>query len=139
MGIGVAVRNHEGALLAALCATKEMVTDPGTTEALAALQAAELARRLDLRQVVLEGDALEIVNILKLDGAWLGSYGYVIQDANSILGSCQIWSVSHTYREGNGVAHNLAKLALSLGQDVLWTENFPDCILDLVLAEHALV
>lgn len=116
-----------------------MVTDPSTTKALAAWHASELARRLDLRQVVLEGDTLEIVNILKLDGTWLGNYDSVIQDAKSILGSCQIWRVSHAYREGNGVAHNLAKLALSLGQNVLWTENFPDCIWDLVLVEQALV
>jgi hypothetical protein len=77
--------------------TKEMVTDPGTAEALAAWHAAKLARRLDLRQVVLEGDALEVVNLLKLDRTWLCSYGYVIQDVKSILGSCQIWRVSHTY------------------------------------------
>ena len=101
MAIGVAVQNHEGVLLASLCATRKLVTNFGTVEAPAAWQAAELTRRLELRQVVLEGDALEIINIFKLDRAWLGNYGYVIQDAKHILGCCQEWRVNHIYREGN--------------------------------------
>jgi hypothetical protein len=133
MGIRVAVQNHDGVLLASLCASRELVTDSGTAEALAAWQAAELTQMLELRQVVLEGDALEIINIFKLDGAWRGNYGYVIQDAKHILGCCQEWRVNHIYLEGNGVAHSLAKLALSLGQDMLWADGFPVCIRELYL------
>jgi hypothetical protein len=57
MGIGVAVRDHKGMLLASLCATKEQITDPGTAEAIAAWHAAKLAQRLGLRRIVLEGNA----------------------------------------------------------------------------------
>ncbi|XP_059429220.1 uncharacterized protein LOC132163035 [Corylus avellana] len=101
IGIGVAVRNSNSTLLALLCASKTMLTDPGTAEALAAWHAAEITRRLGLRQVVLEEDALEVINVLKMDEGWLGSYGQVIQDAKTLLGHCLEWRVRHTLREGN--------------------------------------
>ena len=42
MGIGVIVRNHNGAILAALVALRQYIIDPTTAEALAAWKMAEL-------------------------------------------------------------------------------------------------
>lgn len=86
MGIGIAIRKSEGILVSSMSAVKENVTDLGTAEALAAWQAAEVAQRLGLRRVVLEGDALAVINIFKMDEPWLGSYGHILQDAKQRLG-----------------------------------------------------
>lgn len=68
MGLGVAVRDHEGKLIAALCATKDYIIYPATAEAIAARKAADLSRRMGLEKVILEGDALEIVTMFGHQG-----------------------------------------------------------------------
>jgi ribonuclease HI len=60
MGMGLVVRDHAGQLIAALCASKDHITDPTSAEALAASKAAELCHRLGLEKVILEGDAVEV-------------------------------------------------------------------------------
>jgi hypothetical protein len=35
------------------------------------------------------------------------------------------FSVQYVRREANGAAHKLAKLALSLGEDKIWRDDFP--------------
>ncbi|KAE8076819.1 hypothetical protein FH972_015444 [Carpinus fangiana] len=69
--------------------------------------------------------ALEVVTLLNRDEAWLGSYGQIIQDAQQVLQYCMEWKATHVPRAGNGVAHSLAKMALSVGQEVIWQDDFP--------------
>lgn len=135
MGMGIAIWDHDGVLLAAFCATRDFTTEPATAEALTAWQAVELSRCLGLLRVVLEGDALEFVK-LKNEETWLGSYGHVLQDAKQKLRQCMEWKVTHVHRQGDSVAHCLAKLALNVQHEILWTDNFPLCIWDLVNNEQ---
>lgn len=128
MGMGIAILDHNGTLLAALCATKDFITDPTTAEAYAVLKAVEFSHSLGLRRIILEGDALEIVSKLKHDENWLGSYGNILLEEKQLLCTCIDWKVQHVHRQGNRVAHQLAKLALQLQQETIWTNNFPSCI-----------
>jgi hypothetical protein len=68
---------------------------------------------------VLEGDALEVVNVLRTNEIWLGRYGHIVQDARDMLRQCQEWQINHVHRQGNSVAHGLAKLALNITGDVM--------------------
>jgi hypothetical protein len=78
MGIGVIARDHEGNVLAMLCTKKEHISDPTMAEAVVAWRAVNLARRLDLQSIMLEGDALEIVQALQEDkGCWSTLYATV--------------------------------------------------------------
>jgi hypothetical protein len=85
MGMGIAIRDYRGKLLVAYCATREFITDPATAEALTAWQAAELSHRLGLQNIVLEGDALVVVNVLRTEETWLGRYGHILQDAKHMI------------------------------------------------------
>jgi peptidyl-tRNA hydrolase len=58
-------------------------------EALAAWNVAELSLSLGLRKIVIERDALEVVQALRKEGTWRGSYGQAVQDANHRLSSLQ--------------------------------------------------
>ncbi|XP_059434317.1 uncharacterized protein LOC132167380 [Corylus avellana] len=136
MGMGIAIRDHGGELLAAYCATRDYITDAATAEALTAWQAVEISQSLGLEKVVLEGDAMEVVKVLRNEEVWLGSYGHVLQEAKQKLCQCMEWKVSHVHRQGNNVAHSLAKLALTIQQEILWTDNFPLCIRELVITEQ---
>ena len=63
--MGVIAREHEGKAIAMFCANKGRVQDPTMAEAVAVWEAIELAHRLGLRRLILEGDVLEIVQMLK--------------------------------------------------------------------------
>ena len=75
MGIGIVVRDHEGSVLAAMCSTKDYITDPGNAKALAAWHVVELSMRLGLVRVMLEGNALRVINVFNQEEQWMGSYG----------------------------------------------------------------
>jgi hypothetical protein len=61
--------------------------------------------------------------------------GHVIEDIKVGLRNFQQWKVSFTKREGNQVAHLLAKFAVKNGVDIVWSES-PDCIRETVLLEQ---
>jgi hypothetical protein len=65
IGVGVVARDHEGVLVSAMCATKDFIIEPTTVEAETAQKTVELSLQLGWQKLVLEGDVLEIVNILK--------------------------------------------------------------------------
>lgn len=52
----------------------------------------------------------------------------LIQDAISLLNSFSTWANSHVKREGNQIAHALAKNALAIESNVIDLEVIPDCI-----------
>jgi hypothetical protein len=45
--------------------------------------------------------------------------------------------VHYIHHEANRVAHRLAKLALTLGMDKVWRDEFPKCMHDIVSTEQA--
>jgi hypothetical protein len=115
-----------------LCETVDHIQDPAIAESLAARRGVELGLSLGLRKIILEGDALEIVGVLNKEGVSYGKYGQVLNDTKFQLGRFQKYVVRHVGREINRAAHALAKLALSLGSNRLWREDFPSCLDALV-------
>jgi hypothetical protein len=71
MGVGILVRNDEGAVLAAVCATVPSITDPPVAEAVALWRAVSLGREMNLPSIHLEGDSLEIIQAVKQGGSLL--------------------------------------------------------------------
>ena len=138
MGVGVIARDHKGTVLAMFCATKRYVQDPTMAEAVAAWEAMELAQRLDLRRFILEGDALEIVQMLRQEGGCGTIYGQLLNDVKEQLRRWQGWEIQHISRRGNSVAHHLTKLALEQDGNIEWRDGFPSSILDLAFSESSL-
>jgi ribonuclease HI len=137
MGVGVIIRDAEGLVVASLCSTVPSITDPPTAEAIAAWKAAELCHALGLQRVILEGDALAIVQGLRQEAPSWCQYGLLLEDTRSILNSLPFWKVTHVRREANGAAHGLAQAALHQSLDCIWYNSCPDFIQSLVLAEQA--
>jgi ribonuclease HI len=65
MGVGIIIRTHEGEVMATKCSTKPYITDPQTAEVVAAWTAANLVWQLELKDVILEGDSLPVVQVLR--------------------------------------------------------------------------
>jgi hypothetical protein len=125
IGVGVIVRNHEGGVIAMMCEIINFIQDPVTAEALAARRAVEFSRTLGVGELILEGDALQIVEALQSEDGGRSLYGVIIEDALQIMQSFLNCKVSFIHREGNEEAHKLAKLAISLGENKVWREDYP--------------
>jgi ribonuclease HI len=125
MGIGVILRDCNGEVLATLSAPKEYITAPDIAEATATLRAVYFCQELGFHQVILEGDALLVVQALNTGGTNWCRYGHLLDEAKGILNSFQSWSVQHVRRTNNEAAHCLAKKALSLCEEQVFIEDIP--------------
>ena len=63
---------------------------------------------------MVEGDSSTVTKALSTKNPALASYGLLIEDARVLERNFTELSYSHTKREGNKVAHCLARLALNL-------------------------
>ena len=81
MGMGIAVRDREKVLRAALCATRGFITEPAIAEAIVAKKAMKVSQWLGVEKVILERDAMEIVNVFSNKERWMGTYGSIIHEA----------------------------------------------------------
>ena len=80
-------------------------------ETLAAAKALQFAIDLGLSKVIPEGDSEIIINAMNENSQSLASFGLLIQDVKNIANYFHCISFSHVHRDGNCVAHNLAKHA----------------------------
>jgi hypothetical protein len=122
--------------LASLCATVPFISDPAIAEAYAAWKAAGLCCELGLQRIILEGDASVIVQALQQTDPSRSPYGQLIGDIQSMLNRLPFWQVSHVPRLVNGVAHRLAKAAITQSINCVWHHGYPDFIQEYVLAEQ---
>lgn len=113
MGVGIIVRDSDGAVVAALCSTIPYIFDPTLAEGVSLWRVVLLCLDLEIPRLILEGDSHEIVQALLQGGLCWSRYGYLIEEARHKLNGLQELSVTHTQREANKVAHRLAKAALN--------------------------
>ena len=104
---------------------------------MAASKALEFARELGIAKAVLEGDSQVVIMTLNSKTYVLAPYGSLIQDSLTLSNSFSKLSYSHTKREGNTVAHNLAKLVVNLTNYVIWMEDVPSDVLSSYQADLA--
>jgi ribonuclease HI len=61
LGLGAVIRDHNGFMCASKSLTRPGMLDPTAAKALAAIMAISLYNELGIRQVLLEGDARNVV------------------------------------------------------------------------------
>ena len=134
-GIGVVVRNEKGEVMASLA---EKIPSPESVEmleALAARRAAIFSVELGLHQVVIEADSETVFKALLGWCLERSSIGHIIKDCKSVSDFLQTCSFSHTRRQGNRVAHALAKRARMSSPLLVWMESIPPDISYLVYVD----
>ena len=133
-GLGVIIRDRKGLVMASMAARISQQLQPVEIEALAANKALEFAREMDIKDAVLEGDSLLVMKALNFKNTGLAPFGLLLQDSLDISSRFSKLSYSHTEREGNTIAHNLAQLAFNLTNCVIWMEDIPS---DVMTSYHA--
>jgi len=83
----------------------------------------------------LETDSKLVVDALNGRTKLLNYTSSFIHDALSLGSQFPDISFSYVSRNANNVAHELAQLALSLGEEIIWLEECPSCVAALVEQE----
>ena len=131
---GVVARNSDGQLIASLAQQLNQAYKAIEIEAMEATWASEFAVELGLDRVVVKGDSSIVTTALKTKKPSLVSYGFLISDVyvfERFFFSSEL-SYSYTKREGNKVAHHLAKLAINFPDSVIWIEDVPPLVFSFV-------
>lgn len=120
-GICVVIQDKNESFVAATTINFIGVSSTVLAESLAASASVLFARNLGMVQLEVQGDAMLVVNALQSDTATLahGSFGNVLNDARQVLKSFQSWKVTFGRRETNKIAHRLARLGLSLDDQIV--------------------
>ncbi|KAK1587034.1 hypothetical protein Q3G72_008784 [Acer saccharum] len=123
-----AVRDRSGRVLASSCRNVKANYQPQIAEALAILDGLRLAVSRNWLHVVMESDALVVVQAIILKASPSSEVGVVVE---------RFFVVSFLFvpRLLNKVAHGLAKLALTHDGESLWLEDCPLCVESLVLGD----
>ena len=96
---------------------------------IAATRALEFGHETGLTDAILEGDSELIVNSLKTGRATMASVEPLIQDATHFSGLYTKLLCSHCRRDGNKLAHSLARFSIHVPNYLAWMEEVPHNLL----------
>ena len=137
-GLGVIIRNHEGVVMASMVQQIPLPTTVAQVEALVVRRATEFALEIGITTAILEGDSETIVKELMEPNPSLALHGHLIQDVKSLQNSFNSLNFTHVRREGNNVAHALARWAIKKPNLTVWMEDVPPNIRQFVMADSAM-
>jgi hypothetical protein len=84
ISIGVIFQDCKEKVLAILPAPKDYIVDHGIAEAIAVLRATIFCKELGHQWVVLEGDALQVVQTLRKEDKNLSKYSHLIENLKNL-------------------------------------------------------
>ena len=118
-GLGIIIRNDHGLVMVALTQVIPLPTSVEMVEVLAARRALIFAKELTFDQIILEGDSDIAICAVKSDVFSAASFGHILLDIKGLATHFRHVVFSHTRRQGNKVAHNLARAACNFHPPVL--------------------
>ncbi|XP_030939879.1 uncharacterized protein LOC115964767 [Quercus lobata] len=129
-GIGIIIRNEQGLVMAALSQQIPLPTSVEMVEVLAACRALVFAKELGFDRVIVEGDSTN--TITSINGGHMDhlALGHVLLDIKRLFSCFSHISVKYINREGNCVAHKLARRATNY-PFLVWMESVSPDILEV--------
>ena len=135
-GIGVVTRDHTGSIIASLAQLISPALQAVEIEAIAAARALEFGNEISISEAVLEGDSELIIESLKVGGNTIASVEPLIQDTIVFSSFFSKLLFSHCRRDGNKLAHSLARYSINVSDYVVWMEEVPHSLFSV--AQHDL-
>ena len=130
--IRVIVRDCQGLSIVASSEVLQSSYSAEITEAFTLLHGVLLALELKISHAIFEPDALSIIQALNY-GDTDGEIGLILQDSRSYSAYFNWCTFQHLKRDGNKVAHELAKAARLSGLSQFWKGVNPSCVEHLIL------
>jgi len=131
-GIGMAVWDSDGAIIAALSQRIPLPLSVEMAEAMAVRRAVLFVQEMCLSKVLVEGDCLRVVSAMNSLVCCNTLYGNVIEESCRQANQFQACKFIHVRRGGNKLAHALARRAVSFADFNVWVEELPfdlECVL----------
>ena len=118
-GIGVVIRDSEGMVLGSLSKQIPQAYNPLEIEAMAITTTVQFALDLGFQHAILETDSLVLVKALHDDIEFLSAVVLVLNEIRSMVNLFNELHYSHVKREGNIVAHKLARHVICVSDIVM--------------------
>nr|XP_023928856.1 uncharacterized protein LOC112040187 [Quercus suber] len=134
-GLGVIFRDSQGLAMVSLAQNIQLVSSVAEMEALAATRALELAAELGFDRVIFEGDSTSVITSLTDQVQYLTPFGLLIREAQDLALQLNHVKFQHVGREGNSVAHNLARHARHVTGFSVWMEDVPSLCFEMYQAD----
>ncbi|KAL5754526.1 hypothetical protein ACOSP7_022746 [Xanthoceras sorbifolium] len=128
VGVGAVIRDSSGLVVAAVSKTLLGCFSAETGEMLALREGLLLARNLGLNVQLIEVDACNVVSSVLGSDSCCGENGLIVLDIKALLKVVRFVKCQAISRKSNGVAHNLASLALSFLKERYWHNVCLSCI-----------
>ena len=134
-GIGIVVRNSDGLVMASLAQQIPLPPSVIEVETLAARRALEFALELGFERIILEGDSESLDKALKMECRNFTTYGHLVQDILFLNTHLSEFKTSLVRRQGNNLAHSLARKSQFLSHMSVWMEDVPPDLLSVLEAD----
>ena len=108
-GFGAIIQNDRGEVIVAMSVKGPPITNSEEVEALACRKALEFSIDADFLELIIKGDN---ANVMRAISSLLPNHsllGHIIEDVKCLMCGLQYVSVNSTRREGNKIAHVLAR------------------------------
>ena len=133
IGVGVVIRSDQGGVMGSMSKKIHLPWGAIEAEAKAMKEGILLAWDLGLKNIIVEGDSLVVVQALNGIIAPAISIQKVIEGITWCLKRLDTWKISHSRRSSNTTAHLMAKEASSILENVIWVEDTPPPIANQLL------
>ena len=138
-GFGAVIRNSTGEVMVAMTVKGSVVQGSDMAELLACRKALEFTIDAGFMVLIVEGDSVSATRWIALDTDNQSAIGHVIGDIRHMVGALEWTSMSCTKRNGNRVAHVLARYAQNVNVDLFWMEEVPSLAYDSVNFDTSLI
>ena len=126
--VGVAIKDSNGQVVAALCLPLQSYYSAELTEVFALEQGFLLAQELQLPRVIFESDSLAVIQAIN-DKAMGSTFGHLIQGILQVFDSFESCHFKHLSRNFNTVAYEIAQYARRTGSHQIWKGVAPSFVL----------
>ncbi|GLT29958.1 hypothetical protein SLA2020_047860 [Shorea laevis] len=137
-GMGAMARDHVGNVVAAMACKGQGAMAAEIAEACSLNKALQLAQGLSFDRIILESNCANIITAMQNDSPSMNStLGLIISDSKMLMTSFLSCRFQHIRREGNSVAHELAKRAIQAEVDEYWVADIPELIAQFVMRDKS--
>ena len=123
--IGVVIRDSRGLVIASCSKVVHQALGVCEVEVMATTWALSFAFDVGVKRAILEGDSMAVILGLREDGMVLVPYGLLLEDVRNLSQHFDELRYSHTMREGNCLAHSLARYVVGIPDFLVWMEDVP--------------
>ena len=137
-GFDAVIRNSTKEVMVVMTVKGPAVQGSEVAELLSCRKALEFAIDAGFTVLIVEGDSVNATRCIALGSDIQSAIRHVVGDIRHLLGALEWASMSCTKRNGNRVAHVLARYAQNVNVDLFWMEEVPSVAVEFVNIDASL-